>query len=168
VFGAWLVAGGEYSVSASQNLDSRRWHIDAAHSAWPAGIEARGELRTTVGHVIDVTPTILKLAGGQWTADWNGKPRPTVPGRDLSVSFASDAQPDREFLWWLHQGNRAIREGDWKLVSTGDGPWELYDLKHDRMENHDLADKNSDKVRELGMRWSETTREFVELAKSQQ
>jgi arylsulfatase len=134
---------------------------------WPAGIEARGELRNAVGHVIDVTPTILKLAGGEWTDDFNGQPRPPAPGRDLSVSFTSDENPDRDFLWWLHQGNRAIRAGDWKLVSTRDAPWELYDLKHDRMENHNLAADHPEKVRELNELWSATTNEFIDLAKSQ-
>jgi len=131
---------------------------------WPAGFEAHGELRNTVGHIIDFTPTILKLAGGEWTDEFDGKSRPPVAGRDLSVSFVNDAGPDREFLWWLHQGNRAIRAGDWKLVSTADGPWELYNLKHDRMENHDLASENPDRVRELAQRWSATTNEFVKLA----
>jgi arylsulfatase len=134
---------------------------------WPAGIKARGELRNAVGHVIDFTPTILKLAGGEWMDEYDGQSRPPVPGRDLSISFASDAEPDREFLWWLHQGNRAIRAGDWKVVSTGDGPWELYDLKHDRMENYNLGDKHTEKVRELGELWSTTTQEFVGLAESQ-
>jgi arylsulfatase A-like enzyme len=133
---------------------------------WPAGIKARGELRNVVGHVIDFTPTILKLAGGEWTDVYNGAARPPVQGRDLSVSFADEVNPDREFLWWLHQDNRAIRAGDWKLVTTGDGRWELYDLKHDRMENHNLASENDEKVRELAQRWSATTDEFVELAKS--
>jgi arylsulfatase len=133
---------------------------------WPAGIMARGELRNAVGHVIDLTPTILKLAGGQWIDDYKGNSRPPVPGRDLSISFADDSNPDREFLWWLHQGNRAIRQGNWKLVSTGDDPWELYDLKRDRMENRDLADENAEKVRELAQQWSATTEEFVDLAKS--
>jgi arylsulfatase len=135
---------------------------------WPAGIKARGELRHSVGHVIDFTPTILKLAGGEWGDDFDGKRRPPAAGRDLSVSFAEDANPEREFLWWLHEGNRAIRVGDWKLVSFGDGPWELYDLKHDRMENHDFASEKRDKVRDLEQLWSETTKEFVELAKAQQ
>jgi arylsulfatase len=133
---------------------------------WPAGIETRGEIRHAVGHVIDFVPTILKLAGGKWADEYQGKPRPPAPGRDLSVSFASDVSPQREFLWWLHQGNRAIRAGDWKLVSAGDGPWELYNLKHDRTENHDLAAENADKVRELEQLWSATTGEFADLAKS--
>jgi arylsulfatase len=134
---------------------------------WPAGIEARNELRNTVGHVIDFTPTVLKLAGGEWTNDYDGESRPPVAGRDLSVSFTNDASPDRAFLWWLHQGNRAIRRGDWKLVAAGDGPWELYDLKHDRMENRNVAGENPDKVREFAEQWSAITDEFVEVAKQQ-
>ncbi len=133
---------------------------------WPAGISSRGELRHAVGHVIDLTPTILTLAGGTWAHQYEGATRPPAPGRDLSGTFDRDVNPDRDFLWWLHQGNRAIRAGDWKLVSAGDGPWELYDLKHDRTENHDLSVENSDKVRDLAQLWSATTAEFVELAKS--
>jgi arylsulfatase len=133
---------------------------------WPAGIQARGELRNYVGHVIDFTPTIVNLAGGEWTGEYKGKSRPPVAGRDLSVSFAQDESPNRDFLWWLHQGNRAIRAGNWKLVSTGDGAWELYDLKHDRTENHDVAGENPHKVRELDALWSTTTNDFVELATS--
>jgi arylsulfatase len=133
---------------------------------WPAGIAARGELRHAVGHVIDITPTILKLAGGEWRDEYKGRSRPPAAGRDLSPSFASDVPIERDFLWWMHNGNRAIRAGDWKLVSAGTGPWELYDLAHDRMENHDLAAKNPDKARELEQLWESTTAEFVELAKS--
>jgi len=133
---------------------------------WPVGIAARGEVRHAVGHVIDFVPTILTLAGGKWTDNYNGQPRPPAPGRHLAVSFTQDVNPDREFLWWLHEGNRAIRAGDWKLVSTRDRSWELYDLQHDRMENHDLAAEKSGKVRELEQLWSATTAKFVELAKA--
>jgi arylsulfatase A-like enzyme len=170
---AFLCLGPGWSRAANTPFRRHKtWTYEGGISTplivhWPTGIKARGELRNTVGHVIDFTPTILKLAGGEWTADYEGPPRPAAPGRDLSVSFAGDAKLDSEFLWWLHEGNRAIRVGDWKLVSARDAPWELYDLAHDRMENHDLADKNSDKVRELGQLWSNTTNEFLELAKSQ-
>jgi arylsulfatase A-like enzyme len=133
---------------------------------WPAGIAARGELRSAVGHVIDLAPTILKLAGGQWSRDYEGSPRPPAPGRDLLATFDADASLTRDFLWWLHEGNRGIRVGDWKLVATGDEPWELYDLKHDRPENHNRAANNPNKVRELEKRWVATTEEFEELATS--
>ena len=42
-------------------------------------------------------------------------------------------------IYWEHEGNRAVRLGDWKLVSEGNTRWELYNMKHDRTELTDLA-----------------------------
>jgi arylsulfatase len=57
-------------------------------------------------------------------------------------------------LFWEHEGNRAVRDGDWKLVAEGPGaPWELYDLKADRTELHDLAAQQPARVRELAAAW---------------
>jgi arylsulfatase len=50
---------------------------------------------------------------------------------------------------WEHEGNRALRAGDWKLVSRLPGGWELYDIKKDRTETHDLAKEKPEKVDEL-------------------
>jgi arylsulfatase len=132
---------------------------------WPAGIAARGELRHAVGHVIDLAPTILQLAGGTWASEFGGQLLPAHPGRDLAVTFNEDSDIEREYLWWLHQGNRAIRVGDWKLVAAGEGPWELYDLATDRAENHDRAADEPRRVTGLEQAWLRTTREFTELAR---
>jgi arylsulfatase len=131
---------------------------------WPRGIEAKGELRQAVAHVIDLAPTILKLAGGTWPTEFDGRPVPPHPGKDLSPTFAEDAAIDRDCLWWFHQGNRAIRSGDWKLVSAKNEPWQLYDLAHDRAENRDLSAANPDKVQQLSGRWESMMREFQHLA----
>jgi arylsulfatase len=132
---------------------------------WPQGIQARGELRRTVGHVIDIVPTILEVAGASRFTTWNDKPVPTPPGRSLRPAFASAREIARDDLWWSHEGNRAIRVGDWKLVAAGrDGPWELFDLGTDRTETNDLAEKHPAKANELAQRWSQHEREFVALA----
>jgi len=90
---------------------------------WPNGIEARGELRKNVGHVIDMVPTILEATGASRFTTWNDKPVPMPPGRSLLPAFATDATVTRDYLWWSHEGNRAIRVDDWKLVAPGkDGP----------------------------------------------
>ncbi len=120
---------------------------------WPQGIKARGELRNTPGHVIDLVPTFLQLAGGEQPAQWNGEPLEPLPGRSLVPVFAGNADLHRDQLWWAHEGNRAIRVGDWKLVADKKAEWELYDLKTDRGELHDLAAQHPDKVRDLSERW---------------
>lgn len=123
---------------------------------WPAGIQSRGELRQSVGHVIDLAPTIIHLAGGTWPADTNG---PLPLGRDLSPTLSADAPFDRT-LWWLHEGNRAVRKDNWKLVADRDDPWELYDLASDRAEIHNLAADHPEKVRELEQIWTDVTKQF--------
>ncbi len=80
--------------------------------------------------------------------------------------FARDGALRHGELWWQHEGNRAIRVGDWKLVAAGnDGPWELYNLVNDRTETHDLAALQPEKVRELAARWAARQSEFADLAR---
>lgn len=122
---------------------------------WPKGFAARGELRQTPGHVADVVPTVLEAAGG--------KPiEPAPAGKSLLPLFAKDGTIARPSLWWLHEGNRALRVGDWKIVAAGkDSAWELYDLSADRSESKNLATEKPEKVRELAAIW---TREFEQYA----
>ncbi|MGE3806496.1 MAG: arylsulfatase [Gemmataceae bacterium] len=133
---------------------------------WPKGIAAKGELRHTPGHVIDLVPTILEAAGGKRLEKWNGQPVPVPPGRSLVPVFARDGkEPLHESLWWLHEGNRALRVGDWKIVSAGKGgPWELYDLRTDRSESKNLAKDMPEKVRELAAIWTRELEQYAELA----
>jgi arylsulfatase len=128
---------------------------------WPRGLAARGELRHAPGHVIDLPPTIVELAGGQWPSEWKGERAPPLPGRSLVPMFANSGSTQSRELWWLHQGNRAIRSGDWKLVATSGGPWELYDMATDRGESNNLADEHPDRVRDLAARWEALTAQFA-------
>jgi arylsulfatase len=132
---------------------------------WPKGIAARGELRRNVGHVIDLVPTILEAAGGKRLEKWEGKPVPAPPGKSLVPVFANDDTVGREYLWWSHERNRAIRVGDWKLVAAGaTGPWELYNLRADRAETNNRAAQYPDKVHELQQAWTQRLHEFRKLA----
>ena len=131
---------------------------------WPAGISARGELRHTPGHVIDFVPTVLELAGIEKPKEWSGEPIPEAPGRSLVPAFAKDVPIARDYLWWLHDEHRAIRVGDWKLVAAKGDPWELYDLKTDRAEQHNLAAKMPEKASELAAAWQRQTDAFTALA----
>jgi arylsulfatase len=73
----------------------------------------------------------------------------------LVPEFAADGSVRHPSLWWLHEGNRAIRVGDWKLVAAKNDPWELYDLAQDRSETTNLAASQPDKVRELETLWQQ-------------
>ena len=132
---------------------------------WPAGISAKGELRHTPGHVVDIVPTVLELAGAQKPKEWSGEPIPEAPGRSLAPAFAKDVTVPHDSLWWYHEGNHALRVGDWKLVAAKGDPWELYDLRTDRAEQNNLAAKMPDKVKELERIWQEQTDRYTELAR---
>jgi arylsulfatase len=122
---------------------------------WPKGIRAHGELRQTVGHVIDFVPTILDLAG--ITVDKTGSV--PYPGQSLKNSFTSDMEHQKP-LWYYHEGNRALRTGNWKIVAAKDEPWELFDLSTDRTESDNLAGSNPEKVAELENQWNKMLEDF--------
>jgi len=130
---------------------------------WPQGIAARGEFRHTPAHVIAFVPTVLELVGAVKPATWEGAPVPPTPGRSLVPAFARDVEVERPDLWWLHEGNRAIRVGDWKLVAARNEPWQLYDLATDRGEMNDLAARQPDQARELERLWTARLEEFKTL-----
>jgi arylsulfatase len=132
---------------------------------WPAGIAAKGELRTTSAHVIDFVPTVLDLLDVEKPKMWKGEPIPEAPGKSLVPAFTMDGSIARESLWWLHEGNKAIRVGDWKLVAAQGDAWALYDLQTDRAEQHDLSVKMPEKAKELADLWQKQTDAFIALAK---
>lgn len=132
---------------------------------WPAGITARGEVRQQVGHFIDIAPTILELAGVARTA-FPGAPE--VPGRSLAPSFTKDDSVEHPFLWWLHEGRAAIREGNWKAVKREDETaWSLYDLSHDRSEMKNMAAEKKDEVSRLSALWEEAAKRFQAQSRGQ-
>lgn len=120
---------------------------------WPAGIAAKGEWRTQPGHLIDIMATCADVGGATYPAEFSGKPILPMEGTSLVPAFANKPL-ERDALYWEHEGNAAVRVGDLKLVRRGRaGAWELYDLKADRTELHDLAAAQPDKAKELAARW---------------
>ena len=120
---------------------------------WPAGIAAKNEFRRQPGHLIDVMATVVEVSGATYPKEFNGKPILPMEGRSLVPAF-TDQPIQRDALFWEHEGNAAVRVGDLKLVRQGrNGPWELYDLKVDRTELHDLAKSQPEKAKELAALW---------------
>lgn len=121
---------------------------------WPAGAKSDGNYRRQVGHIIDIMPTFLDAAGGAYPSEYNGNKIKPMEGKSLLPAITGDAPIQRDCLCWEHHGNRAIRKGDWKLVAKGEtAPWELYDMKADRTETDDLAEKHPETVKELNDLW---------------
>ena len=120
---------------------------------WPAGIAGKGELRKQPGHLIDVMATCVAVSGAQYPSEFNGNAILPMEGQSLLPAFANKPI-ERDALYWEHEGNAAIRVGDWKLVRfRSNGAWELYDLKTDRTELNDLSAKNPEKAKELAAKW---------------
>ena len=133
---------------------------------WPDKITARGELRHSPGHVIDVVPTVLEMAGAEQFGDEDNSEAPSLPGRSLLPVFSNDKRPAHDLLWWSHEGNRAIRVRDWKLVAAKGKPWELYNLSQDRTETNSLAAKYPQRVERMSHAWTAKQEEFLELLRN--
>lgn len=156
---------------ASASNTPFRWHKIWTHEGgiatplivhWPQGIKARGQFRRDPGHVVDFVPTLLDLAGARITNSWNGATAPPLPGKSLALAFRKDGTVKRDFIFFHHEGNRALRMGDWKLVSAceqGD-QWELYHLGKDRSEMHDLSAQQPERARRMESRWKELEQTF--------
>ena len=115
---------------------------------WPAQIKARGKLRHQPGHLIDIMATCVDVARAEYPSEYKGNKITPMEGRSLAPAFGNKPI-EREAIYWEHEGNRAVRQGKWKLVSRHPGEWELYDLEADRTELRDLAQKNPEKLAEL-------------------
>ena len=113
---------------------------------WPSQTTITpGSLHTTPAHLIDIYPTVLSVTQSQY----QGKQQ--LPGINIFRTFTSN-HPER-MLFFEHQGNRAIRDGKWKLVALDDRPWELYDLQTDRTESSNLAAEHPEMIDDLNAKW---------------
>src|SRR6185312_13197746 len=79
---------------------------------WPAGISAKGELRRQPGHLIDIMATCVDLGGAKYPAAVKDQPITPLEGKSLVPAFA-DKPIDRDAIFWEHEGNRAVRVGEW-------------------------------------------------------
>jgi arylsulfatase len=121
---------------------------------WPKGIDGHGQLEKQPAHLIDVMATCIDLSGAKFPTEFNGEKTTELHGVSLMREFKGESLNRPTPLFWEHEGNRAIREGNWKLVALGaEGAWELYDMDKDRTELHDLAKEQPDRVKEMSEKW---------------
>jgi len=131
---------------------------------WPKVIKDGGRITHEVGHIMDIMPTCMDIAGAD-------SPAPPLEGKSLLPVLQGKPRQGHEVLYWQFGSCCAVRKGKWKLVAPHPNPrtgidhfsergesarkgddekrWELYDMESDRTELNNLADTHPDKVREL-------------------
>jgi arylsulfatase len=151
---------GWANVSNTPFREYKHWMHEGGVSSpfivhWPNGIPVarRNRLVPSPGHLIDLMATAVDVSGAKYPSTFNGQPIHSMEGISLRPVFRGKALKRAQPIFWEHEGNRAIRDGDWKLVAKENKAWELYDLAADRTEMNDLAAKFPDKVRELSAKW---------------
>jgi arylsulfatase len=114
---------------------------------WPKGIKPRGagEWERQPGHLIDIMATCVELAGAE---------NKRMEGVSLAPAFRGESLDRKQPIFFEHEGNRAVRDGKWKLVAkSANGNWELYDMEADRTEMHDLAASEPQRVKAMSEQW---------------
>lgn len=144
-------------------------------ACWPGQIPAGALQHQQTGHVKDLMATCLEAAGVAQPASRAGRAALPSDSSSLLAAMRDPGFSRNEALYWEHEGNRAVREGNWKLVSvynniheemnrvgTGrrTGHWELYDLANDRTELRNLAAANPDRVQAMAARYQQWASEL--------
>jgi arylsulfatase len=161
----WTVAG---------NTPFRRWKRETHEGGvadplvvhWPNGIAARGELRHQYVHAIDLLPTLLDVVGIEAPATVRGVAQRPIDGVSLASTFSdADAAECHTVQHYEMLGCRALYDDGWKAVTyqeiqSDDPPldqatWELYDLRADPAECHDLAAAEPERLARMVDRWWE-------------
>jgi arylsulfatase len=132
---------------------------------WPARITERGQMNHEPGHLIDIMATCVDVAFAQYPNLFKGKQIVPMQGISLVPAFEGEPLIRSQPIFWEHEGNRAIRIDNWKLVSRVNrnlrftekdiDKWELYDLNQDRTEMHNLAVQYPDRVQEMASLWED-------------
>jgi len=116
--------------------------------SWPEMIKNRRQINNPV-YVADVMATCLDVAKGKYPSEYKGNSITPLEGESLIPALNNENWVRQKPICWEHEGNRALRDGRWKIVSKYPGDWELYDMVEDRTELNGLSKKNKSKVSQL-------------------
>lgn len=121
---------------------------------WPAGLKAKG-FCDQPAHLVDVLPTLMELGHGSYPEQQGGREIRALDGKSLVPLLNGNSwESDRE-LFFQFSSNRALRQGDWKLVNCTGGAWELYHIAEDRFEQNNVAEQHPDLVKKMVQRYEE-------------
>jgi len=131
----------------------------------PAVKRPKGSINRGLMHVADLMPTLLEIAGASYPKTYEGHEVPALSGKSWGPMLAGRAETPRkeqDYLAWEIFGNRAVRQGEWKLrwqyEPFGTGEWELFNLAADPAERRNLAAERPEKVKELVALWESYVR----------
>jgi len=131
------------------------------------GVEHAGDINGSLLHVMDIAPTLYEVAGAEHPSKRPGSKVAPLQGRSMVPLLAGSATSHRsesDWVGWELFGNRAVRQGDWKIVNTlraagGSGDWHLFNLVDDPAESRDLAGKNPAKLAQMIALWDRYSKE---------
>jgi arylsulfatase len=118
-------------------------------ASWPRGIVRQNAITHENGHIIDLMATCVDIAGARYPESQDGQRILPMEGRSLAPAFQALKVQRNNPFFWEHEGNRAVIDGRWKLVSRYPNRWELYDLDADRCERRDLAASDPGRVERM-------------------
>jgi arylsulfatase len=111
---------------------------------------SEGEIVHEPAHVVDIVATVLDLCGADYPGEFDGRSITPIEGESFARLLAGGSWSRTQPIFFEHEGNRAVRDGQWKLVSEHQrGQWELYDMAGDRTELNDLSGVKDDEARRL-------------------
>jgi hypothetical protein len=122
---------------------------------WPQGIppSQRGRFIHQPAHLVDVMPTVLSVTAARYPARRQGQPIDPLDGYSFAPAFQGKSWTRRQPIYYFHEGNRGVRDGNWKLVMKYRGEWELYDMDADRTELHNLAAAEPERTKRMAAQW---------------
>lgn len=126
---------------------------------WPAQMKQTGGWTAQTGHVIDLMATCVDVAQAKYPTQKQKQSITPLAGNSLRATFQNPAETRTRTLFWEHEGNKAVRQANWKLVKQHQQDWELYHLGVDRSELNNLADQNPERVAALEKLWNDWAKE---------
>nr|MDA3853303.1 arylsulfatase [Bacteroidales bacterium] len=145
------------------NTPFRYWKMQSFHGGnctplivhWPEGLKTvSGSITKDVGHVMDIMPTCLDLAGAAYPSTYKGNQIQPLEAHSLVDIIDGKSRTQAEAIYWEHEGGRAVRVADWKLVALPGGHWQLFDLSKDLSETTNVVTEHPEVVLQLKELWN--------------
>lgn len=120
---------------------------------WPSVVKPNTRTREP-GHVMDLMPTFVELAGTKYPDSFADQSILPLDGKSLVPLLRDGRREGHDFIAWYLYGNRALRQGKWKLDwGVSRKQWEVYDMEADRTETHDLAAEQPERTAAMVELW---------------